>query len=386
MSDQRTTHIQSPRILILGVNPFEDVPGFQLLGLLKERFGGNILAADDSEPAIRVLEQIGAKVHHVPDPSTRETEYLSVITDLCNRHKVDMLIPANDAHLSTLSRNYSTLSSLLPPCPMIAAINSLNLFNKWLIQDWLSNWVPVPRRWVYNSDMDLERWEQTNGFPVMVKGMRKGAIKCSDHIEAIAARRAILENPVNRGTAGGGYLEEYINGEEHSILFLARRGTILSRIGLRKLACTKLGTTVLAEVGGHFEDDIDLRRIATSMFDVMVLEMEYRITPEGKRFFFEGNLRFPSWVGALGVYGKLLVESYVELSLADDEILGLSPLPLFDRMLIYRLPQAGPLTLQQAFAAREDATPVSARNQSWGSSNQPRLLWQGCSPYEFRTK
>ena len=58
------------RVLVLGVNPFEDLPGYQLLSLLKSSRRYEVTVADDSIPALRILSMTGTSIHELPHPTS----------------------------------------------------------------------------------------------------------------------------------------------------------------------------------------------------------------------------------------------------------------------------------------------------------------------------
>jgi len=221
----------------------------------------------------------------------------------------------------------------------------------------------------------------------MVKGMRKGGIKCIDRNEAIAARRTILENPANQGALGGAYFEAHVSGEEHSVLIvMGRERKQLACFGLRKIATTKLGTTVVAEIEELPTASIDVPSIVASLPDFAVLEIEYRRGFDGEIWLFEANFRFPSWIGALGSYAGWLLEKYVAGATGETngDLVGMLHPPIGS--LIYRLPQSGPLPISQTFdwqIGQRESGELAYAQRSEGA-REP--LWIGCSPHQFLTK
>lgn len=371
-------------ILLVGVNPFEDVPGYQLLGLLGPRFGNELFLADDSRTAIRVLEEIGVQIYFLPHPSTGEAAHMKALLTLCRHLHISLLLPASDAHLSAIARSFDVWGSMLPLCPMAVAVSRHRLFDKWAIQNWLSLFGLTPTRWAFRDERDLRRWDKNSSYPVMVKGMRKGGVKCVDRNEVLATRRTILENPANQGASGGLYLETFVAGEEHSILIVVGRGgVLLSSIGIRKIATTKLGTTVVAEIEDTSVPRVDIEKIARTLPDLSVVEIEYRVAADGAVWLFEANMRFPNWIGATGAYGQLLLEAYISLARSVNSTCIPGP-PM--GTLIYRLPQSGPLSMAQTF--RQPAKTVRESQGASGtySAEKKQPLWRGSSPHQFLTK
>lgn len=222
-------------------------------------------------------------------------------------------------------------------------------------------------------------------YPLMVKGLRKGAVKCDDGLEAVVARRAILRNPANQGPGGGVYAEYFVEGEEHSLFLLTDgSGDSVATFGLRKLAVTQLGTTLAAQVDQELPSEIHLPALFSEMSEPMPLEIEWRRDSAAGQWLFEVNVRFPSWIGALGEYGLNLLEAHVNSILhharQDPSHLGAPP----DGSVFYRLPQSGFLPIEAAFGGTRDSPSGVIAWPTYGSPVQ--LLWKSTSPHQFQMK
>ena len=117
---------------------------------------------------------------------------MKAVRGICDRQAIELLLPASDAHVSALSQGFSLWPSLADICPQLQSLANRKLFNKWTGQQWLSSIGHTPARWAYRTAADLVSWSEKNSYPVMVKGMRKGAARCRDEVEAVVARRTIL--------------------------------------------------------------------------------------------------------------------------------------------------------------------------------------------------
>lgn len=372
-------------VLLIGVNPFEDVPGYHLLGLIGDSLGDKLYIADDSTPAIRVLSQMGTQIHFLPHPCWNEKLYLEAIASKCKELSIELLIPASDAHLCEIGRIVSNSGDILPNCPMVRVLIDNQMFNKYEMQDWLSAFGNVPERRKFKDESDLLWWGSHHSFPVMVKGMLKGAIRCEDISDARVARKKILENPANQGISGGTYLESYVSGEEHSILLVIgpNDGKQLASIGIKKLATTKMGTTVVAETEVVNSNAVDIDRITEILPRLTVIEIEYRVTDNGDVWLFESNFRFPSWIGATGQFGKSLLTVYVNSSVDMDGNVYCCSRPPSTGTLIYRLPESGILPLKDVFNRPLDPYRRELSNSPIKSNP---LLWESSSPHQFLIK
>jgi hypothetical protein len=368
------------------VNPFEDVPGFQVLGLLRSIDTDLVLAVDDSLPAIEVLSRLGARVGHVPHPSAGLVDYARSVRAICTANRITCVVPATDAHLVGLALCLQRGLIDPQPCHYLQVLCDRGWYNKWAIQDSLSVFGCTPARWPFETEADLLEWERLQHYPVVVKGMRKGAVRCHDTHDALAARRHLLANPANQGDHGGTFLESYVDGEEHSVLFVTGSdGCVVSCLGVRKLATTQLGTTLMAVV-----EDISRWRTRFPAVETLfrgpgILEIESRIDRDGREWFFEANIRFPSWIGALGSYGAHVLRRFLEEALGSPQESYSASEPPAIGSVIYRLPTSGIVALPEAFQGTGGR--LSSTGEVWATASPTvSTLWRGLSPRQFRVK
>src|ERR1039457_4406519 len=107
------------RVLVLGVNPFEDLPGYQLLSLLKSSGRYEVIAGDDSIPALRILSVTGARIQALPHPSLDPHLFTTCVARLCEEHVVSILLPGADAHLYALAACLTAEPQLALLCPTL---------------------------------------------------------------------------------------------------------------------------------------------------------------------------------------------------------------------------------------------------------------------------
>lgn len=372
------------RVLVLGVNPFEDLPGYQLLSLLKSSGRYEVVAVDDSIPALEILSRTGTRIHALPHPSTDPNLFTAGVAKLCEKEMIDILLPGTDAHLYALSSCLADGPQLADLCPTLAWLNSNRLHNKWDLQNWVSRFAPTPQRWMFESEEDASRFAESAMYPLMVKGLRKGAVKCSDPLEAVVARRGILRNPANQGPGGGVYAESFVEGEEHSYFMLAGpHGESLATFAFRKLATTQLGTTLAGQVDRERPSAMQLLPLSMEISGPIALELEWRKDQAGNQWLFEVNARFPSWIGALGAYGLGLLEAHIGCVQHDRAQSRPANAPS-DGSIFYRLPQSGFLPMEAVFRATGDASQVSTVPPRYATPMP--LLWRSASPHEFRLK
>lgn len=371
------------RVLILGVNPFEDLPGYQLLSLLRSSGKYDIVAADDSIPARTILTLIGARIEALPHPSTDPHGFTSLVARLCDELQVDVVLPGTDAHLYALVACLSDEPQLSLLCPALDWLASRRLLNKWDLQRWASRFATTPSRWTFDDENDATLFAAQGMYPLMIKGLRKGAIKADDELEAVVARRVILRNPANHGCGGGAYAESFVDGEEHSLLVLTGGAGQIDTFGFLKLAATQLGTTLAAQVDRELPSGLDLSALLSDLTTPAVLELEWRKDATGRQWLFEVNVRFPSWIGAIGDYGLHILETYVN-RICHEPTPTSRPTAPPDGWIFYRLPQSGFLPLEAAFRAERHGPDATAVVGSYAPRTP--LLWRSTSPHQFRVK
>lgn len=371
-------------VLVLGVNPFEDLPGYQLFSLLKSSGRYKVIAVDDSIPALKILSGTGARIQLLPHPSADQNVFTAAVARLCEEENVSVLLPGTDAHLYALSTCLAEEPQLARLCPTLAWLASNNLHNKWDLQSWVSRFGPTPTRWRFEDEQDASGFAEKTMYPLMVKGLRKGALKCDDALEAVVARRTILRNPANQGQGGGVYVESFVEGEEHSYFMLTGpHGEGLANFAFRKLATTQLGTTLAGQVDQERPSGIQLPPLLSEIPGPIALELEWRKDNAGNQWLFEVNVRFPSWIGALGAYGLNLLEAHVNCVGHRPTRSAFLSAPR-DGSVFYRLPQSGFLPMEAAFSATGSISHPSATPDRYATPMP--LLWKSSSPHEFRLK
>src|SRR4051812_33790885 len=100
-----------------------------------------------------------------------------------------------------------------------------------------------------------------------------------------------------------------VQGPEYCRLMV--RSTQRAHCGdMRKIAATRSGTTMVGEIVRIDAEALDTCGVEAELASGMAVEIEWREGACGP-VVFEVNLRFPSWVGALGPYGEMLVRSSI---------------------------------------------------------------------------
>jgi len=355
-------------VLITAVSPFEDLPGYQYYSLLLNDPRYKIDIADDNDSALTILRTTGAQIHRLTHPGADRDRFLSEVSSIARGLNSRLIIPGADAHLFALAAAARHDSWLRDRCPSAAWLADRGIEDKCHLQEWIGGFLPVPKYrrsslGELNSELD-----SSHHFPIMIKGMHKGAAKCESRDELTSAARAILRNPANGNNGERLYLEECIEGEEHCLLLLNVGSDFPWTIGLRKLATTQTGTTLAAIVEHGLFDRAIVERIARELIPGMAIELEWRGAGNKARIF-EVNMRFPSWIGALGSFGHSMLTASTEL------FMGRTPTAPCSRpepaSVIYRLPQSGYLSPEVAF------NPVRST---------PSLLWPSASPHQFLVK
>lgn len=349
------------RILVTQVNPFEDVPGYQLLSLLSGEPDIIVDACDDSPVAVDILAGAGyvtsALAHPYRDPQLFESQ-IRTILDAEQYHAV---FRGSDAHLFAMAEIFARSAEVRAACPTLDWLVAHGLKSKWDLQDWAAAHLPTPRRWLNAEDVPGQLRDARR---VVVKGSLKECRLIEEWSEVPTLVRQLSGNPANLGPGGRAYFEERLEGSEFCLL-LAKTALSVESVMLRKLAATQSGTTMVGQLLDLQQCPFDIAGLQDGMRPGMVLEIEWMAGPAGP-IVFEVNPRFPSWVGALGAYGTALVKQAI------GAIRGIpspsrAPRPASGTKLL-RLPHSGALGGAQA-TARERG-----------------LLWDPAGPHRFIVK
>src|ERR1019366_189622 len=125
-----------------------------------------------------ILSKTGTRIQVLPHPSDDQHVFTASVARLCEEENVSILLPGTDAHLYALSTCLAEEPQLARLCPTLAWLASNNLRNKWDLQTWASRFARTPQRWTFDGEQDAFRFAEKSMYPLMVKGLRKGALKC----------------------------------------------------------------------------------------------------------------------------------------------------------------------------------------------------------------
>ena len=167
-----STHDGRLHVLITGVSPFEDLPGYQFYSMLKGDDRFEVEVGDDSEVALEVLRTTGAHhVHLFEHPGQHPDAFVSSVRSVGKASGSGIIVPGADAHLFALAR--AKQNQLC--CPAAAWLAKRGISGKRELQSWVSTFVPVPRQWDFDHPRFQARGISLPATPIMLKGRTKGA-------------------------------------------------------------------------------------------------------------------------------------------------------------------------------------------------------------------
>ncbi len=374
----------SKNILIVGVNPFEDLVGYQILGLLNNSNHYNVYAADDSEVAVAILKKLGKDVKKISHPFESYDDFYCEIKEIVLKNRIDLIIPGNDASFSVLLKLVKEDKEISELCPIVNVYDFITGLGRQEIQDWLGDFLNIPERYPFpKSEKEFSSLEKMD-FPIVVKGGWKGGQKANHIHDVISIKDHLMENKANLQKECDVYLEKYIDGEEYATLFVfGKKGKLISAIRIKKLATTQLGTTTVAEIQ-EFDNQSLINKLSFYFDKPGVIELESRKDHSGTEWFFEANLRFPTWIGALDNYGEYLINEYLKSFFEENQEMAEIEY-LYINQLLYRLPESGICSLENSFPHKKEELFWSVnRRESHNSS--PSLLWPASAPHQFLSK
>lgn len=349
------------RILVTQINPFEDVPGYQLLCLLTEDSDIIVQVCDDSSVAVEILASAGFQAQTLAHPYQDPDLFESHMAALLDEYKYEAIFPGSDAHLFAMANNSRIARQARAASPTLGWVGDRGLSSKWDLQEWVGSYLPTPHRWKTEGQVPHSL---RNNKSVVVKGSLKECREVGVWSEVPTLVRQMSANPANLGPAGPVYFEEKVEGPEYCLL-LTKTQSRVEHIALKKLAATRSGTTMVGELMSKTSCPFDLTPIEVSLSPGMTLELEWIVGPKGP-VVFEVNLRFPSWIGALGTYGSALVRQSID-AIRGIPAVARAPRPAQGTRIL-RLPHSGTLGTVLPMATERG------------------LLWNTAAPHRFIVK
>ncbi len=302
--------MSSLTIAVSGINSIDNPgAGIGIIRSLKEAnpdFQCIGLSYDAMDPGL-YLDQYVDRAYLLPYPSASREKYLERLFYVCEKEKVDVIIPAFDSELPHYIQNRGMLDErnirlLLPTRAQFERTQKVNLP---ALGERLGLRVPVTR--AVTTLEELNAALDFVGLPAMIKGVFYEAYCAHSFFDA--------HHYFHRMAVKWGFpvlVQQYVSGHDFNLVGLAGRGgTNLGLVPIKKLLLTQLGkiwTAItidnpqMVEVGKRFVEETHF----TGGF-----ELEFRMTESEELYLLEINPRFPAWVYLATAAGMNLPMRYV---------------------------------------------------------------------------
>ncbi|MFH1074050.1 MAG: ATP-grasp domain-containing protein [Candidatus Firestonebacteria bacterium] len=265
------------------------------------------LAYDAMEPGI-YLDQYVDKAYLLPYPSVSGEKYFERLFYICEKEKVDIIIPAFDSELPHYIKNAKRLAEkkiglILPNKEQFERTQKMNL---QLLAEKIG--IKTPATFTVSSLEELNSALEITGFPVMIKGCFYEAHTARSYNEAHSCFEQLAKKwglPV--------LAQQFLEGNDYNLIGLSgKEGTSLGMVPIKKLLLTQQGkiwaavsidNPRLVETGKEF---IKATRFTGGF------ELEFCLTAKEELYLLEINPRFPAWVYLATACGINLPERYVQ--------------------------------------------------------------------------
>lgn len=164
----------------------------------------------------------------------------------------------------------------------------------------------TPKRKVINSNEEAQKFAEFLGFPVICKGLTKGAYICKNMNDLGQNIRKISD--IWNGGEIACIIEEYVLGKYINCIVAIRNNKVTGFVEMRKIGLDQNGATWFGKIIQTKEllplsEDL----VKKNDFSTSIIEIE-TIKKDGKYFVYEINPRTPAWIYAPCLLGLNLPE------------------------------------------------------------------------------
>lgn len=324
-------------IAVTGLNA-ADVPcsGISVIRSLREAWGSDIKIiglAYELLCSTSYAKNIVDEVYYVPFPQEDEDKYLSRISEIVEKTKIDVFIPNLDFEIAVMSKIEPELRDLGIRL-LVPSQEALRLCTKENLSTFARSInIHSPHSLVLNDRRQITHTASYFSYPFIVKAVYGEACLVYSLEEAI-----VFSNRLASLWRWPLIMQEYIKGDEYCVVALAdRRQKVLDSVCMKKILKSKNGS---AWMGVTAKDDY-LTQLTKKIIDklqwVGPLEIEFIKAQDSKRYFLiEINPRFPTWIQLVTKSGYNLPMAVVKIALRQkvEPFLGHKSGTLFARSAI----------------------------------------------------
>lgn len=164
----------------------------------------------------------------------------------------------------------------------------------------------TPKRKVIKSVDEAQKFAESLGFPVICKGLTKGAYICKNENDLAGNIRRISD--IWNGGEIACIIEEYITGRYVNCIVAIKNNKVVGFVEMQKIGLDQNGATWF----GKIKNSKELLLLAKELvkkndFSTCIIEIE-TIEKDGKYFVYEINPRAPAWIYAPCLLGLNLPE------------------------------------------------------------------------------
>jgi carbamoyl-phosphate synthase large subunit len=312
-------------IAVTGLNATDNpAPGVAVIRAVREAFKDCRiigLSYDPLDPG-NYMKNIADSVFLMPYPSCGAEVMMNRLASVCDKEKIDVLIPTLDAELPAYIKLAPKLlemgiHTLLPHEDQLKLRSKANFQELKIKLD-----ISIPKSIAITSAREISKLHEQFEFPVMVKGQFYDAYIAYSPMEAEGIFHRIVAKwgaPV--------IIQEFISGEEFDAAAVGDgNGGLIGVTVMRKMQLTDKGKAW----GGI---TVAEKKLSSFIEDAMAkikwrgpCEMEVMKSKDGQFYMIEINPRFPAWIYLSVGAGTNLPAAVVRLALGE-KVVPMPPSP-----------------------------------------------------------
>ncbi len=269
--------------------------------------GIEVIGADDT-PLVTNNPRLFKKVFHWEELRNLNFDFLlKKISDIKKVYGLDYIFPCYDETVILFSfikdkLDFMEIKLIAPPASTLKNIRKQNLGELFkLFRDEIKSKYLVPRRELFYQIKPALKYAQTIGYPVVCKGLTKGAY-ISKNAEELKHNIIKISDIWNGGEIAC-IVEEYISGRHINCVVAINNCEIVGFVEMEKIGIDTNGATWFGKIRKTKELLLLAQElIRLNNFDTSIIEIE-TIERDGKYFIYEINPRAPGWIYSPSLLG-----------------------------------------------------------------------------------
>ena len=292
-------------------------PGIAIGESLKRK-GYKVIGIDDAPLTAALVLPFFDNVYILPKFRNYNLEFLKrEFKKLRKKENLKIFIPGYDTDVHFFSKHREEFEEIGIKM-LLPSLNSLNLSSKQNLSKLREHNIEVPTTFKVKDRDALKKISKKLEFPLMVKGLVKGAYIAKNTKDILFFYEKIKQDP-ECGKTNEILLQEFIKGSIFSIAGVVdSKSRLVRSVQMKKLAIDSKGTTW----AGYTVKEEILEKITRKIIKIInwTGPFEFEFVKEkntGKFFLIEINPRLPAWIHLATMAGQNFPEAIVRICLGE---------------------------------------------------------------------